>query len=168
MIVQPSMPMPAQPAPAPARELAQVVVRPATRKDRGAIRRMECACFGRSRLFFGLWPRAGRRDTRTWLALVDGRPAGYLIAFSRPMGAQKRLYIGGVGVLPAHRRHGIGAKLTLEALLADPATWLHVRGSNETAIRLYERLGMRAVNRITRFYGNGEDALVMSRVGEMR
>lgn len=145
-----------------------VTVRPATRKDRGAIRKIECASFGRGRFLFGLWNRAGARDTRTWVALVNDKPAGYLIAYQKPLGAQKRLYVGGVGVLPAMRGHRIGEKLMLEALLLDPATWLHVRASNAPAIKLYERLGMRVINRVMHFYSNGEDALVMSRVAEMR
>lgn len=146
----------------------RVTVRVATRKDRGAIRKIECASFGRWRFLFGLWQRAGARDTRSWVAFVNGKPAGYLIAYQKPLGALKRLYIGGVGVLPALRGQRIGEKLVLEALLLDPATWLHVRASNAPAIRLYERLGMRVINRIMHFYGNGEDALVMSRVAEMR
>lgn len=165
MIVQPSLALPAD---ARAQADAHVVVRAATRKDRGAIRRIECACFGRGRFLFGLWPRAGARDARSWIALVNGKPAGYLIAYQKQLGAQKRLYVGGVGVLPAMRGQHIGAKLTLEALLVDPATWLHVRASNAPAIRLYERLGLRIINRVTHFYANAEDALVMSRVAEMR
>jgi ribosomal protein S18 acetylase RimI-like enzyme len=167
MIAQPNLPMPAQ-ASAMALAGAHVSVRAATRKDRGAIRRIECASFGRGRFLFGLWPRAGAREARAWLALVDGKPAGYLIAYHKPLGAQRRLYVGGVGVLPALRGQHIGEKLMLEALLLDPATWLHVRASNAPAIRLYERLGMRVINRAMRFYSNGEDALVMSRVAEMR
>ena len=71
-------------------------------------------------------------------------------------------------MLPAQRGKGFGTKLVLDALLVDPAVWLHVRHSNNAAIRMYERLGMRVINRVTRFYGNGEDALVMSRVSDMR
>ncbi len=178
MIAQPELSLPAEmPAGAAAREDVQrhpqaqadvhVTVRPATRKDRGAIRKMECASFGRGRFLFGLWNRAGARDARSWVALVNGKPAGYLIAYQKPLGAQKRLYVGGVGVLPAMRGQRIGEKLMLEALLLDPATWLHVRASNAPAIRLYERLGMRVINRVMHFYSNGEDALVMSRVAEM-
>lgn len=167
MIASPKLSMPVH-AEAGANAEARVAVQEATRKDRGAIRRIECVCFGQMRFLFGLWPRAGARDVRTWIALVNGKPAGYLIAYQKQLGAQKRLYVGGVGVLPAQRGQRIGEKLMLEALMVDPATWLHVRATNAPAIRLYERLGLRMINRVMHFYSNGEDALVMSRVAEMR
>lgn len=170
MMAQPVHPLPDANVPVEAicTEVLTVTVRAATRKDRAAIRRIECKCFGSGRLLFGLWIRAGARDTQSWIALMNGKPAGYLIAYLKPLAGQSRLYIGGVGVLPAYRGQNIGAKLVLEALLVDPATWLHVRASNQPAIRLYERLGMRIIHRSARFYSNGEDALVMSRVQNMR
>jgi ribosomal protein S18 acetylase RimI-like enzyme len=42
-----------------------------------------------------------------------------------------------------------------------PTLWLHVRASNRPALALYEKLGMREMQRLKRFYSNGDDAAVM-------
>jgi ribosomal protein S18 acetylase RimI-like enzyme len=39
--------------------------------------------------------------------------------------------------------------------------WLHVRASNVAAIGLYEKLGMFELQRLAKFYSNGEDALIL-------
>ena len=51
-------------------------------------------------------------------------------------------WIGGLGVVPARRRHGVGRAL-MEAVLAEapPLVTLEVIEQNEPAIRLYEDLG---------------------------
>jgi Acetyltransferase (GNAT) family len=53
-----------------------------------------------------------------------------------------RGWIGGLGVVPAARRHGLGRAL-MEAVLAEAPTnvTLEVIEQNEPAIRLYEKLG---------------------------
>ncbi len=53
-----------------------------------------------------------------------------------------RGWIGGIAVVPAHRRQGVGRAL-LEAVLevAPPVVTLEVLEQNEPAIRLYENLG---------------------------
>jgi ribosomal protein S18 acetylase RimI-like enzyme len=54
----------------------------------------------------------------------------------------ERGWIGGLGVAPSERRHGVGRAL-MEAVLevAPPAVTLEVIEQNEPAIRLYEALG---------------------------
>jgi ribosomal protein S18 acetylase RimI-like enzyme len=42
-----------------------------------------------------------------------------------------------------------------------PSLWLHVRGGNRAAVALYEKLGMRELQRLNHFYSNGDDAAVM-------
>ena len=75
---------------------------------------------------------------RSRVALRDGEPLGIVNLAVRG----DRGWIGGLGVVPAERRHGIGRKL-LEAVLAEapPVVTLEVLEQNEPAIRLYEALG---------------------------
>jgi ribosomal-protein-alanine N-acetyltransferase len=71
-------------------------------------------------------------------------------------------------VMPAWRRHGVGARLMLELFQvakevgASVAT-LEVRLSNVGARRLYQRFGFRPVGVRPRYYSdNGEDAVIMT------
>jgi ribosomal protein S18 acetylase RimI-like enzyme len=75
---------------------------------------------------------------RSRVAVVDGKPAGF--AFLAVRG--ERAWVGGVGVVPGHRRHGLGRRLMESILAAAPgAVTLEVIEQNEPALRLYESLG---------------------------
>ena len=70
-----------------------------------------------------------------------------------------------VGVAPEYRGRGLGGALLTDLL--DRArqararrVFLEVRAGNETAQRLYERAGFRAIGTRPRYYGD-EDAVVM-------
>ncbi len=123
---------------------------------------MEATCFGWLRNFFGLSPRVGNANTRAWIAEIDGKPAGYLISYLKPLQGVQTLYVGGVGTLPTHRKRGVAEALMAEVFVADRSVWLHVRASNAAAIRLYDKLGMRTIERLPKFYSNGEDALILA------
>ena len=93
----------------------------------------------------------------------DGRLCGYLIV-SRYVDAW---HVMNIAVHPDHRGHGIATMLLerLFALTADDERrgyTLEVRVSNETAIRLYERLGFQGRGIRRGYYtDNREDALIM-------
>jgi ribosomal protein S18 acetylase RimI-like enzyme len=76
---------------------------------------------------------------RSRVALGDGEER---LGFANLAVRGGRGWIGGVGVVPAARRAGIGRAL-MEAVLAEapPTVLLEVLEQNEPAIRLYERLG---------------------------
>jgi GNAT superfamily N-acetyltransferase len=81
---------------------------------------------------------------RSRVALLGDEPVGFAnLGLRDGVG-----WIGSVGVLPQHRRMGIGRLLT-EAVLAEAPgeVWLEVIEQNEPAIRLYEQLGF-AVTRM--------------------
>lgn len=138
-----------------------ITVREATSRDRGTIRKMECACFGSVRILFGLWQRVAKKEVFTFIVEMNGIPAGYLIAYHHDLDGQPVMYVGGVGILPQCRRHGLG-KRVMQAVLTDQTpVWLHVRAGNMPAIAMYRQLGMHARQRICRFYSNGDDALIM-------
>ena len=119
---------------------------------------VECACFGWERMLFGLWPKVFDHKATVWIVEIGSLLAGYVIAYPRLLDGSNVMYVGGIGTLPTLRRYGLATRL-MQQVLAGTA-WLHVRAGNEPAIRLYERLNMRVLHRLPRFYTNGEDALV--------
>jgi len=152
----------------PVTQSGSLNVRLATWRDWIKICRMECACFGRARLINGLWSRVGEYGVTTWIAEAGNKPAGYLIAYKKELDGKDVQYVGGVGVMPSHRKSGIGT-LLMHAVMADHhPVWLHVRANNVAAIRLYWKLGLLELRRIARFYSNGDDALVMATLDLIR
>lgn len=147
--------------PTPANGTVPLGVRLATTRDGGKVRRIERICFGWERILFGLWPRTGRGDSTVWVAESHGEPVAYLIAYEKVLEGRPVMYVGGVAVLPAFRRGGLGTQLMKIVLANHPSLWLHVRASNTAAIEMYARLGMRERRRLTGFYANGEDAIVL-------
>lgn len=141
------------------------LIRPATRRDRGAIRRLEMSCFGFERFLFGLWSRTGKQGVDAWVAETDGKPTGYLIAYSHKLTQIPMMYVGSVGVLPNYRNRGIASQLMGVVLARYPELWLHVRASNTAATELYIKLGMCVSQRLPHFYSNGDDALIMQTTG---
>ncbi len=95
----------------------------------------------------------------------DGRVAGYIC----PMLLLDEGHILNVAVSPEFRGCGLG-QLLVERVIAEcreggaAFVSLEVRPSNATAIVLYERLGFTVTGRRKRYYGDGEDALLMEYV----
>jgi ribosomal-protein-alanine N-acetyltransferase len=92
---------------------------------------------------------------------VYSAPAGYLIAYQHDIDGRSVMYVGGVGVLPQYRRRGLGKRMMQVVLENQTSLWLHVRAGNAPAIAMYRQLGMQARQKLTRFYSNGDDALVL-------
>lgn len=91
----------------------------------------------------------------------DGRVVGNLSLIPYLAGLRRGYLIANVVVHPAYRRQGIGRALTERGIAearksGAPATWLHVREDNDTAIRLYESLGFCERLRRTTWQGVGE------------
>jgi ribosomal protein S18 acetylase RimI-like enzyme len=141
------------------------LIRPATSRDRGTIRRLEMSCFGFERFLFGLWSRTGKQGVDAWVAETDGKPTGYLIAYSQKLTHIPIMYVGGVGVIPTYRKRGIASQLMSNVLMRYPELWLHVRASNTAATKLYIKLGMVVSQRLPHFYSDGDDALIMQTTG---
>jgi len=100
---------------------------------------------------------------RSHLAVVDGKPAGYVIYWL----LSREMDIHNLAVAPAYRRRGIAHAL-LQAVIADAVReranriTLEVRKSNEAAQRLYHSAGFMAKGVRKGYYSDdGEDALVM-------
>lgn len=111
---------------------------------------------------------AGLGDSRLiWIA-ESAREDGRL----RPVGYAAGRYVDDVAdlqrvaVLPSARRHGIGARLTEQVVSAGrdrgcARVLLEVAADNAPAIALYDRLGFREIDRRSRYYTGGVDALIM-------
>ncbi|MEO3993363.1 MAG: ribosomal protein S18-alanine N-acetyltransferase [Desulfurococcaceae archaeon TW002] len=110
------------------------------------------------------------------VADVDSRVVGYIMCrVERGLGhinkslLKKLGHIISIAVHPDYRRIGIGYSLMVEALrklkefYKVSEVYLEVRVSNEPAIKLYEKLGFKKVQRIRFYYLDGEDAWLMAK-----
>jgi ribosomal-protein-alanine N-acetyltransferase len=76
-------------------------------------------------------------------------------------------WIASIGVHPDYRRKGYGTRLLLacERELDTDRIRLSLRLSNQAALKLYKEHGYFEIDRWPRYYRNGEDAIVMEKVG---
>ncbi len=96
------------------------------------------------------------------LALIDNCPVGYVVAFM----AEGEARIISIAIDLRWRRRGIGESLMLEIMdraekLGAKKIYLEVKESNNPALRLYEKLGFKKVDKIKDYYGERESALVL-------
>jgi mycothiol synthase len=141
---------------------AGITVRPYRVDDEEMLRDALNDAFAHDPFFHEVSPSAFREfylrargfDPALWLLAWDGDElAGFVLAYSERVGEPGLGWIGSLGVREPWRRRGLG-----EALLRSAFAALHERGfrrvglgvdtENETgALRLYERVGMRAARR---------------------
>ena len=101
---------------------------------------------------------------RCWVAELDGRVVGLLVLWM----IVDEAHIASLATHPEFRRLGIAKKLLVEALenaYSEGArtALLEVRAGNETARRMYQKLGFEEVGRRERYYkDNNEDAILMT------
>lgn len=144
---------------------AGVGIEPASLRDLGTLRRIEQICFPKD-----AWPLLDLIGVLTFggvvrlKAVYDQQMVGFIAADIRRM--EGMAWIATVGVLPEYRGRGIGAALleACEANIPVNKIRLCVRPSNDVAIRLYERFGYSKVGEWTKYYQDGESALVMEKV----
>lgn len=93
---------------------------------------------------------AGLRERSVFVGLCDGEPVGSVVLIEHDMATHPELrpWLGGVFVVPAHRRRGIASELcrvAAEAAAAagEVALYLHTNGAEP----LYESLGWTAIGR---------------------
>lgn len=107
------------------------------------------------------------------VAEVGTRVVGYIMCriehgFSdiRRLRFVRKGHIISVAVLPDYRRAGIASELVKQAVAAvremnGDECYLEVRATNESALRLYEKLGFTLAKRAPHYYADGAEALVM-------
>ncbi|MHA2101564.1 MAG: ribosomal protein S18-alanine N-acetyltransferase [Candidatus Kariarchaeaceae archaeon] len=108
------------------------------------------------------------------VAEVDNKAIGYIITRIerasitpwRPRG-KSQAHIISVAVSPDHRRQGIGRKMmkyiidqVVELSNIEKIT-LEVRESNHAAVEMYKQLDFYTAKVLTRYYSDGENALLM-------
>ncbi len=141
-------------------------VRRATKKDLPSIYRIEVEVFSGDAwhplaLGFFLY-----LDKAVLLVYDDGFVKGYAIGVVEKTG---RGHVLNIAVKPGYRRKGIGGML-LESLeeelgkLGARMFYLEVRQGNTGAIAFYEKKGYKNVGIIKKYYLDGCDAIVMSKV----
>ena len=93
----------------------------------------------------------------------DGEMSAFAIGVIEPDGVG---HITTIGVAPECRRRGL-ARLMMREVERSFAAWgvttvrLEVRVGNEAAQHLYEQLGYLIVQRMERYYSNGDDGYLM-------
>jgi GNAT superfamily N-acetyltransferase len=102
---------------------------------------------------------------RSRVALLDGEPVGFANLGLRGDAG----WIGGVGVVPEHRRSGMGRRL-MDAVLAEAPgdVWLEVIEQNEPALHLYELLGFGTTRMLDVWSWHDEPPIATAREVEPR
>jgi ribosomal-protein-alanine N-acetyltransferase len=103
-------------------------------------------------------------DTVRLKAALDGRSVGFVVGDLRRR--EDVGWIASIGVHPDFRRAGIGRQLlkACEAALGTRTVRLTLRPSNTGALRLYEESGYTEIDRLQRYYRDGEGAIIMEKL----
>lgn len=142
-----------------------MVVREADRADLLEVFRIEQASFPQPwpyNAFEGFLGRDG------FLVAATDQVLGYVVADTVPNHGQGLGHVKDIAVHPDHRDRGIGETLlerAMDVLRAEDASRvkLEVREGNRPAISLYRKYDFQVHHTVSRYYDNGEDALVMVR-----
>ena len=137
---------------------------PVSLRDLTALNRLERACFEKDAWsFLDLIAVLTFPEVVRLKAVEQGEMVGFVAGDPRP--SEGFSWIATIGVLPAHRRRGIGRALlqACEARLNTARVRLSVRASNAGAIRLYEQEGYQRAEVWQAYYNDGESAVVMEK-----
>jgi ribosomal protein S18 acetylase RimI-like enzyme len=143
---------------------AVCTVEPASLRDLSALRNIERVCFPKD-----AWPLLDLISVLSFPGVVrlkavkDRLMVGFVAGDIRRM--EGVAWIATIAVLPEYQGQGIGAALlsACEEHISLKRIRLCVRPTNDIAIRLYERYGYATVGEWTKYYQDGESALVMEK-----
>jgi ribosomal protein S18 acetylase RimI-like enzyme len=141
-----------------------VAIEPAGLRDLGALRTIEKVCFPKD-----AWPLLDLVGVLTYPSVVrlkaikDNQMVGFIAGDVRR--SEGMAWIATIAVLPEHRGEGIGAALlrACEAQIPLDRIRLCVRPSNDVAIEMYRKFGYKDIGEWTKYYQDGESALVMEK-----
>ena len=134
-------------------------------RDFSQLNQLERACF-RAEDLWPFWDLIGAL-TLPGLVRLKAVVESHMIGFvgGERDALRKIGWVTTLSVLPAYRRRGIALALLehCEQSLEMPAIRLSVRASNHAALCLYEGQGYAIINRWSKYYVGGEDALVLEK-----
>ncbi len=144
---------------------ASAIIEPASLRDLNTLRNIERVCFPKD-----AWPLLDLISVLTFPGVVrlkaqcDKQMVGFIAADIRR--TEGIAWIATIAVLPEYQGQGIGSALlqACEVLISLNRIRLCVRPTNDVAIRLYERYGYARVGEWTKYYQDGESALVMEKL----
>jgi ribosomal protein S18 acetylase RimI-like enzyme len=130
----------------PAPEAAAIAIRAATPDDLDTVVAVDAAAFASDPAVGRPWLAAhlGAEHVDTALAALDGVPAATGYAIRTDGAGGPALYLGGVGVVPAARRRGVGTAVSSWLVargVASGAQIAHLHADTVDAARIYARLG---------------------------
>jgi ribosomal protein S18 acetylase RimI-like enzyme len=139
-------------------------IEPANWRDLNQVRQLENICFPKDA--WPIWDLVGVLTLPNVIrlkAVCQGKIIGFIAGDIR--NSENVSWIATVGVLPEYRSQGVGRAImeACEAQLPSSTVRLCVRPSNRNAIRLYENLGYHSIDNWSRYYSDGEDALIMEK-----
>jgi ribosomal-protein-alanine N-acetyltransferase len=141
-------------------------IRPLTRKHLGEVIRLNLRCFANGDNYSKYTFDYLFNEPRS-LSYRIVTPNERMVAFAFVIVSDNgSAHLTTIGVAPEHRRRGLAAKLMdhLEDALAARdlnTVILEVRVSNAEAQQLYRKLGYVVVQRISKYYRDGEDCFLM-------
>jgi ribosomal-protein-alanine N-acetyltransferase len=149
--------------PAPA---AVYAIRPLTDKHLDTVVRLNMRCFrnGENYTRHTFNYLLTEPNTISYQVVTEtGEMVGFICAIMNPDGTA---HLTTLGVAPEHRRRRLAVRMIrhLESAVcarAAASVVLEVRVSNEAAQNLYKRAGYTIVQRLERYYSNGEDGFLM-------
>jgi ribosomal-protein-alanine acetyltransferase len=141
-------------------------IRPLTRDQLPEVLRLNIRCFrnGDNYTKHTFDYLLNQPRTLSYRAVTDrGEMAGFAFVMVNEHNAA---HLTTIGVAPEHRRRGIAEQLLkhIEDALSERdvgTIMLEVRVGNTAAQRLYREAGYTTVQRITKYYNNGEDCFLM-------
>jgi [ribosomal protein S18]-alanine N-acetyltransferase len=141
-------------------------IRPLTAEQLPEVLRLNIRCFlnGDNYTRHTFEYLLGEPRTLSYRAIT---PTGEMAAFAIVMvNDNNAAHLTTIGVAPEHRRRGLAKRMLVHiesALTAKDVNtiMLEVRVSNVEAQQLYRRAGYMVVQRISRYYNNGEDCYLM-------
>lgn len=145
--------------------MTEISFRPMTEDDVDAVLNIEFSAFSHP-WTKGIFLDCVRSGYECWLMFRGVQQVGHGVLSA----AGDESHLLNLTVKPENQGHGLGLKL-LEHLMGRAkcrgaeTTFLEVRVSNSTAVRLYERFGYNEIGRRKNYYpaaGGREDALVMA------
>ena len=138
-------------------------IRRALLEDLPEILKIEKECFGSDAFSPSFFIELLTRFNHLFfVVIVDGRVVGYVSG----MVEGRYGHVASIAVSQICRGKGLGQKL-LERLLREfrelgtESVFLEVKVGNSAALRLYTKLGFRAVGYKRRYYSDGSDAIIM-------